>query len=141
MENSLKYEIKIIHQLRFNTTTKESFIGYIVLLMLSKKLFSFNTDVSDLVFNSFGVKFLPYAVRSRTLMVAKVCKFCSELNTQEINHISIKVYDYLMSEVLPKKTNIGSDIVVNVKNENYKIKQKKNNALENMNLWIKNKNK
>ncbi|OBU07747.1 hypothetical protein AYY18_05860 [Morganella psychrotolerans] len=142
MSNDLIFEIKIIHNTRYNDISIESFIGNIVLLILSKNLFKYNFEVSDFIYHAFNIKLRPYAINSRTLMVAKICRHLIDMDKYNMKKASILIYDYLMNNIIPNKIDINKDIIVYPKEHNNNNKKEQSNALKNMNIWInKQKNK
>lgn len=84
MNNNLNREMEIIHNIRYNDVSIESFIGNLVLLIFSKELFKYNFEVSDFIFKAFNIKFLPYAIRSRTLMNAKLCRYLVTIDKYQV---------------------------------------------------------
>ncbi len=135
--DKFKQQIDIIHKLRFGNTTKESLIGGVTCLVLSKNLFKLNAEVYKFIFNIFNIKFLPYAIRSRTLMLAKTCRIMVNLDSQEVKAASIRIYEYIMTELLPEQVDMNEDITIYPEMVNKK-KIKNGNALKNMNIWLKN---
>ncbi|HHR6335741.1 TPA: hypothetical protein ACS735_003608 [Providencia alcalifaciens] len=114
----------MLRKLKHGNVAKENFIGIINMLVLSSELFKKNSDVADYIEHAFGIHLLPYAVRSRTIMIAKLCRFLVKINDMESKKLSIKTYNYIIS---------------NFEVENDKIflsKKKSSNALSNMEKWI-----
>ncbi|MGJ7233482.1 hypothetical protein ABMZ93_17750 [Morganella morganii] len=139
MNNNLNREMEIIHNIRYNDVSIESFIGNLVLLIFSKELFKYNFEVSDFIFKAFNIKFLPYTIRSRTLMNAKLCRYLVTIDKYQVKKTSIIIYDYLMNDIIPNKIEINKPIVIYP--EGYeKNTKKQSNALKNMNLWINKEN-
>lgn len=118
----------ILKQFKTKRFSKENFIGLIVCILLNKDIFSYNHEVSKFIKLSFDLQLPLYAVRSRTLMVAKICRHLVNFNEKEIDRLNNKIYTNL-TLALAEKFNLS----------NYsddKSKNIKNDALSNMNKWI-----
>ncbi|HCT3284840.1 TPA: hypothetical protein RG697_003419 [Morganella morganii] len=114
----------LLRKLKHGNVAKENFIGIINILVLSNELFKRNADVADYVRQTFDIKLLPYAVRSRTIIIAKLCRVLVQITDMESRKLSKKTYDYIAS---------------NFEIDNNKIsltKNKNSNALANMEKWI-----
>ncbi|WP_313140278.1 hypothetical protein [Leclercia sp.] len=127
MDNS-KAINDILKQLKTKRFSKDNFIGLIVCILLNKDIFSYNQEVSKFIKLSFDLNLPLYAVRSRTLMVAKICRYLFKFNEKEIERLRTKVYINLttaLADKLNSSTNLDG-----------KSKNNKNDALSNMNKWI-----
>ncbi|HCT8723776.1 TPA: hypothetical protein OUA76_000418, partial [Proteus mirabilis] len=89
--------IFMLRKLKHGNIAKENLIGIIIMLLLSKNLFKRNIDVAEYVENTFGIELLPYAVRSRTIIIAKLCRTLVNITDLEAKKISIKTYGYITS--------------------------------------------
>ena len=105
--------------------SKGTFLGTIVYLLMNKELFKKNSDVNDFIATVFSIAMPVYATRSRTLMVAKICRVIVDYNDEQIKKSSNNACNYINS-IFKSKVNIKTPSV----NKN------KNNALTNMNMWI-----
>ncbi|CAI1523037.1 hypothetical protein [Serratia fonticola] len=121
MDNTMQMFIRF----KQGNIAKESFLGLVVTLMLSKEIFKNNSDVASYAKEVFNIHFLPYAVRSRTLMVAKLCRVIINYNEITVKKISIKTYQY-----------INEHFVIEDENRIISSKNYKTNALDNMDKWI-----
>ncbi|EAO3054516.1 hypothetical protein GBG60_23835, partial [Salmonella enterica] len=81
-----------------------------------------NHDVKDFVESVFSIALLPYVVRSRTLICAKICRFLVSRERKEINNYGVMARSYF--------ENIFS------KEEDLQGHKKRNTALSNMDLWV-----
>lgn len=121
-----KYLLKAINRSTHLGFQKENMIGLIVMLILSRDVFNKNLDVANFIESVFGVRFPSYAMRSRTLMIAKLVKHINLLDDKNIES-SYKKFSMLLSEI-----RIGAYDEVKV----IKEKNKNNNAFSNMHKWI-----
>lgn len=112
-----------------NPITKDKFIGIVVMLTLSRDFFSKNTSVSSFINEVFGLNFLNYAVRSRTLMCAKVSRHINDLCEDELKKSIYKMKEVIMCNA--ENFNIEID-EVSTKPKTHK----KKNAFNNMNKWM-----
>lgn len=70
-------------------------MGINVALLYSKNFFKKNEEISSFLKIVYNINFLPYVMKSRTLIVARITK---ELNTKdetEIKEIRRRIIDYL----------------------------------------------
>ncbi|EKN6227961.1 hypothetical protein DVP38_13035, partial [Yersinia enterocolitica] len=79
-----KYLLKAINRASHLGFQKEHMIGLVIMLILSREIFNTNLEVSNFISNIFGIKFPNYAIRSRTLMSAKLARHINELDEKEI---------------------------------------------------------
>ncbi|WP_078351819.1 hypothetical protein [Salmonella enterica] len=100
--------------------TKESAIGLFVTILLDKDLLKSNHDVKDFVESVFSIALLPYVVRSRTLICAKICRFLVSRERKEINNYGVMARSYFE----------------NIFSEDLQGHKKRNTALSNMDLWV-----
>lgn len=112
-----------------NPITKDKFIGIVVMLTLSRDFFSSNTSVSSFLNEVFGLHFLNYAVRSRTLMCAKTSRHINDLSEGELEKSIYKMKAVIMCHT--EKFNIEkNEIIAKPK------MHKKKSAFDNMNKWM-----
>ncbi|MCW0941920.1 hypothetical protein RZ024_11965 [Citrobacter freundii] len=102
--------------------TKESAIGLFVTIILDRDLLKSNHDVKNFVENVFSIVLLPYVVRSRTLVCAKICRLLVSRERKEINNYGIMARSYFENII-----SIEDDL------QGHK---KRNTALSNMDLWV-----
>lgn len=77
-----KEELKVIVKNR-NVDLK-TFIGLNTLLIFSKELFRKNSEIEDFLQSVYGIKFLPYVFRSRTIVVAKLSRLIKDFDEKQI---------------------------------------------------------
>ncbi|WP_426448170.1 hypothetical protein [Siccibacter colletis] len=107
---------------------KENLIGLIVTILLNKTFFSTNYEVSKFIKLTFNLEMPKYVVRSRTLMVAKICRHLVAINDKEVELLKSIIYSNLVM-VLSEQYSLEWHY-------DDKIKTVKNDALSNMNKWI-----
>lgn len=105
--------------------SKVTFLGAIICLLMNKELFKRNSDVNDFITSIFNIAMPVYATRSRTLMVAKICRVIVSYNDEKIKKASNNTCVYI---------NGVSKSEVKIKSSS--LNKNKNNALDNMNMWI-----
>ncbi|MGR1227230.1 hypothetical protein [Escherichia coli] len=122
-----KQLIKALNKANNMPLTKENFLGLVIMLILSKEVFRSNFDVSKFINKTFKISFLNYAVRSRTLMCAKICRHINELSENDIK----MAYTHFLN-------NINTlDIIFNDANKTrQKPTSKSKHAIRNLNIWI-----
>lgn len=113
---------KHISLLKESGASKEMLLGVTVSLFFNKEIFIKNTDLSDFIVSSFSLVLPPYIVRSRTLMIAKICRVIFFSDEKNLN-----IY----------KKNIITDLNLILYPED-SIKQKKtsSNKRSNMDSWV-----
>lgn len=112
-----------------NPITKDKFIGIVVMLTLSRDFFNSNTSVSSFLNEVFGLHFLNYAVRSRTLMCAKTSRYINDLSEGELEKSIYKMKKVIMCHT--DKFNIEKNEII----AKQKMHKKKS-AFDNMNKWM-----
>lgn len=105
--------------------SKMTFMGTIIYLVMNKELFKKNSEVNDFIAIVFNINMPIYATRSRTLMVAKICRVIVGFNDKEIIKMAKSTNTYI-SEVFNSE----------VSTKTSSVSKNKNNALSNMNMWI-----
>lgn len=123
MENH-KVKNDFIIKLKYDRISKETFLGVIVLLFMNKSIFVKNAYVSDFIKKIFEVEIPYYATKSRTLMIAKICRVIIGLDEKKLI-LSHKATLSFLNEML------DADVDRNIYN-----KKKSKNALSNMNKWM-----
>ncbi|AOM39689.1 hypothetical protein [Xenorhabdus hominickii] len=124
MDKSIEI-LNMIKKLKHGNVNKEFFLGLVITLILSKEIFKKNSEVALYLDNVFKVVFLPYTVRSRTLISAKISRVIIELSNKEIENLSSLTVNYIINNH-------------ELKNEKKPVAKnnKKGNALSNMDKWI-----
>ncbi|HHS9650004.1 TPA: hypothetical protein ACTW3N_003527 [Klebsiella oxytoca] len=122
-----KQLLKALNKANYMPMTKENFIGLVVMLILSKDVFSSNLAVSEFISKTFKISFLNYAVRSRTLMCAKICRYINELNEHDVK----KSHMHFLNNINKL------DIYISDTNKaSLKSASKNKHAIRNLNIWI-----
>ncbi len=106
---------------------KENFLGLVIMMVLSKDVFSSNFAVSEFINKTFRISFLNYIVRSRTLMCAKLCRHINGLSE---NDMKITYMDFL--------NNINT-LTIDTNGDNKptsKSTSKNKHAIRNLNIWF-----
>ena len=122
-----KQLVRAINKANHMPMAKENFLGLVIMLILSKDVFRSNLDVAEFINKTFNISFLNYAVRSRTLMCAKICRYINELSEDDIK----MVYLHFLNNI--------NTLDVNFNDENkssQKSTSKNKHAIRNLNIWI-----
>lgn len=106
---------------------KENMIGLVVMLVYSKDVFRTNIDVSIFLKKVFDISFLTYAIRSRTLMCAKICRHINNLNEDQ--------FKQALFQFLATLSQIRDDDLY-LSDKDYKSNIKSKNAYNNMHKWL-----
>ncbi|MGF7049178.1 hypothetical protein J2T13_003686 [Paenibacillus sp. DS2015] len=101
--------------------------GASVALLYSKQAFEKNQDISYFLTEVFGIDFLPYVMRSRTLIVARITKEIKYKNSEELEVIKGRIIEYLNKN----NTETTLDNISSVKK-----KPKKKDANDKMKTWL-----
>lgn len=120
-----KYLKKIISRAAHVALTKDNILGMTIMLVLSKEFLPTNKHVSEFIKQIFGINFLDYAVRSRTLMVAKLARKINDMDEDELK------------AVVPLLVGMARESLISEEEEELNIRSnKKKNAIKNLNKWI-----
>ncbi|HDR2474539.1 hypothetical protein ABG794_17865 [Enterobacter soli] len=129
--NKFNNSVEMLHELVFKKpSSREGFIGLITMVIYSKDIFVKNEDVAMFVKNVFGISFLDYVIRSRTLLCARVTRSLVSMSEDDIKESASKVSIYF-----------GSDKYISQYNEmfikhNKNIIKNKSNANRDVGTWI-----
>lgn len=96
-------------------------LGLNAALLYSKNHFKKNEDISYFLKEVYNIDFLPYVMRSRTLIVARITRELNNKDTLELDKIRAKLIDFL------NKTKPTPEL---------KKKNQKKNANEKMKTWL-----
>ncbi|MBZ5486186.1 hypothetical protein HW452_01430 [Halomonas aquamarina] len=107
---------------------KEAFLGAIISLILSKDVFANNTQVFDYINEVFGVSYLPYLVRSRTLMSARLTRHIILFDKKDVRKHSLLTYNYIIQRLSQEENSEMINLSI--------VKGKRGSALSNMDKWI-----
>lgn len=119
-----KYLKKIIFRAAHVALTKDNILGMTIMLVLSKEFLPTNKHVSEFIKQIFGITFLNYAVRSRTLMVAKLARKINDMDEDELK------------AVVPLLVVMARESLISEEEELIIRSNKKKNAIKNLNKWI-----
>lgn len=106
-----------------NVDTSE-LIGLNSLLIYSKDIFTKNEEVDEYIKKVFDINFLPYVVRSRTLIFARISKEIFHYDEEQRSSIMENMIQYFQD-----------DLSTNTSDGNGHAKRK--NANENMKKWMR----
>lgn len=126
MENH-KELYRFMSMIKESRVSKEMFIGTIVMMMLNKKIFDKNISLSKFVNEAFNLSLPLYIVRSRTLMVAKICRIIFSCDNDTITIYRNNVFN-LLENMIPADNNVGQ-------NKAYRNKMLKNGT-SSMDSWV-----
>ncbi|EJP8300948.1 hypothetical protein NZA78_004945 [Escherichia coli] len=109
-------------------SSKEAFIGLITIAIYSREIFVKNEDAAEFVKNVFGLSFLDYVIKSRTLLCARLTRNLVNMSERDIKECIYKASEYFKTD----KFIIGH-------NENsltFKKSNVKRNANRDVGTWI-----
>ncbi|QNF28529.1 hypothetical protein [Metabacillus elymi] len=113
----------------FNDHVKQSnknyTIGTITLLIYSTEIFKNNKDIIPFLDAVFNVSYLPYVIKSRTLICAKLARELYNKEENEIRIINKNLLNYFELNSQNETTN------------NVNKKKQKKNANEKLDSWLK----
>ncbi|VTR60737.1 Uncharacterised protein [Actinobacillus pleuropneumoniae] len=101
--------------------------GASVALLYSRQSFEKNQDISVFIKEVFGIEFLPYIMRSRTLIIARITKELKYKEKDELEEIKYKLIRFLNKSLDDPKDD-EKPIV--------KKKSKKKDANDKMKSWL-----
>ncbi|HEL2254969.1 TPA: hypothetical protein U1Z40_001439 [Streptococcus suis] len=101
MVNLLHY----INILNRSEIKKYNLIGLNSEILLSKNLFKYNTEISSYLSQVFEIEFLPYVMRSRTTIVARLTREIYKYDEKQIDIARKKMLKYLKSINAEQKQN------------------------------------
>ncbi|MCW1837395.1 hypothetical protein [Bacillus xiamenensis] len=111
---------KYLNRLLYESVDSIDVLGISIALIYSKEIFKKNEDLKNFLIKVFDLQFLPYVMKSRTLIAARVSRTLVKLNDEEIHKIKLKILEYFKSD-----------------QESDKVKSsKRNTANEKMKKWL-----
>lgn len=111
---------KYLNRLLYESVDSIEVLGISIALIYSKEIFKKNEDLKNFLIKVFDLQFLPYVMKSRTLIAARVSRTLVKLNEEEIHKIKLKILEYFKSD-----------------EESDKVKSsKRNTANEKMKKWL-----
>lgn len=106
-----------------NETSKNFTIGTVQILIYSSEVFKNNKDIVPFLEEVFNQSYLPYVIKSRNLIAAKVGRYLASIEEQEVSKIDKAIVAYF--ELDPKlKDNKGN-------------KSKKKNSNQKLDAWLR----
>lgn len=87
------------NELKNNIVPKYKTIGIVAELLLSKEIFTKNSEIEAFLANIFMVRYKGYVMKSRTLMVARCCKIISRSEDKEYNIYKKKLFIFINEEI------------------------------------------
>lgn len=122
--DNIKTLENIVHLYRNQKVSKETFIGLVVCLVLDKNILHTNSETADFIKYIFNIEFPAYIIKSRTLMIARLCRLLNSSDSKTIEKYSNNIYKFV-------KVIINNDFIDNVSPSTAKP-----DSLSNMNKWI-----
>lgn len=126
MDKELK---NVIYKAKNQIMTKESAIGFFVMVILSKESLKYNFLVAEFVSRTLNIELAPYAIKSRAVMCSKCVKKVNSFAQSDINK-SLKLAVEFISGLEELNNSLDKDDTENKKSNKAK------NSLVNMNKWI-----
>ncbi|MGX8791755.1 hypothetical protein ACW0TQ_08240 [Oceanobacillus sp. M60] len=109
---------QLLNRLSHNNVDYIDIIGLNVAILYSKEIFQKNSDINEFLEKVYNITFLPYVMKSRTLIVARITRVLNNKNKNELNEIRRKLIDYLKYENSPVENKTKSS----KKDSNEKLK-------------------
>lgn len=92
MNNSILIDLQ--EHVHLKTSNKNYTIGTVTLIVYSNELFKNNKDIIPFLKVVFNESYLPYVIKSRTLIVAKLGRYLAQKEKGEIIEINQAILDY-----------------------------------------------
>jgi len=115
----------ILKRVETSYISKEELIGLTISMMLSKDIFKTNKDVSDFASQEINLDFLEYAIKSRTLMIARTARKISEFDDKDQKKLVSSIRNYCFNHM-----------ILEDKHQKNHTEKSKNNANKSMEKWI-----
>ncbi|ELQ6274729.1 hypothetical protein G9X52_00910 [Cronobacter sakazakii] len=129
--NNKNKNLTILEPLIFKKfSSKENFIGLITIVIYSREIFLKNEDAAHFIKQVFGITFLDYVIKSRTLLCARLTRNIVNMNDKDIKDAIYKASYYFKTEEYIMEYNNK----LNTFNKNGK--KSKNNASRDVGTWI-----
>lgn len=72
------------------------FLGILLEILASKKIFRRNSEIAEFLSNNFNIELATYCKKSRTLILGKTAKFfCSESDKYDLNECLNILYSFI----------------------------------------------
>ncbi|MEE1076939.1 MAG: hypothetical protein UHY68_06735 [Acutalibacteraceae bacterium] len=85
------------NELKMKSIPKYKLIGIVTEMLFSKELYKKNTDIVPFLNEVFDITFKFYILKSRTMIVAKVCRLIN--NLESTKDIQKKLYKYISERI------------------------------------------
>lgn len=79
-------------------SSREGFIGLITLVIYSREIFVKNEDAAKFVKTVFGLSFLDYVIKSRTLLCARLTRNLVSMSDKDIKESVYKASEYFKTD-------------------------------------------
>lgn len=111
-------------------SSKEEFIGIIATAIYSRDVFVKNDDAAKFIRIVFGLSFLDYVIKSRTLLCARLTRNLVSMSDKDLYDTAHKVSDYFKTDryIIDYNIKLHTFNKINKKN--------KNNASRDVGTWI-----
>lgn len=107
MEGYMKELIVFKNEMKNSKPSRYKLIGIVTQLILSRDLFTRNSDIEEFVGMVFNLEFKEYVIASRTLVVARTVRHIDECKDEQYLLYKKKLYKYLDLKIInPDKKNI-----------------------------------
>ena len=113
---------KYISLLKESGTSKEMLLGVAVTLFFNKDIFIKNKDLSSFIVSSFSLVLPQYIVKSRTLMIAKICRVIYFSDEKSLKQYRKNIITELNSILYPE--------------DSMNVKKTSSNKRSNMDSWV-----
>lgn len=129
--NKYNNSLEILQALVYKkSSSREAFIGLITIVIYSREIFVKNEDAAKFVKNVFGLSFLDYVVKSRTLLCARLTRNLVNMSDRDIKESIYKASEYFKTDkfIIEYNENSHTFNKNNLKN--------KHNANRDVGTWI-----
>ncbi|MFJ8529652.1 hypothetical protein [Bacillus sp. NPDC094106] len=130
MNNNILLEFK--KHVQLEKENKNYTIGTVTLLIYSKEVFKNNKDIVSFLSDVFDESYLPYVIKSRTLVAAKLGRALAKKEEKEFRSIDKSILIYFDSVIFDNSREAEET------KETKKIKRnKKKNANDKLDSWLR----
>ena len=91
------------NELKIKSIPKYKIVGIVTELLYSKKMISRNSEIIAFLQEVFSIEYRSYVFKSRTLIVAKTCRYIEE--TESTTSFQKKLYKFVCEQI----TNLQDD--------------------------------
>lgn len=86
------------NELKIKSIPKYKIIGIVTELLYSKKIFSRNSEIIGFLQDVFSIKYRNYVFKSRTLIVAKTCKYIED--SENTSFFQKRLYKFVCEQII-----------------------------------------